>query len=158
MLTEAASPVWRTVPASEALARKRFCVWRRRGLSIKVRRELGTRYRKDGLPYNYIRIAAHATDRVVSWVKGLFGGRPCRFFRGLAFLPTQICSTGIDKEIAWAVGNDEPFGVPWREGEPDDGHDFDLAHEGEISEQVIPPKGSGQRWTTWEECVDRGWV
>jgi hypothetical protein len=153
--SEAAAPKWHTIPARQAFAGKEFCVWRIIGLTDEQREMLGFGYTiHDGEAYNFPRIGGMAIDRVASWIKG----SEITFFRNLAFLAENVCSTGIAQIHAIVRRTLAPWGVWWRRHQPDDGLDHDLEHEGEISEQVIPPKGSGQRWTTWEECVDRGWA
>jgi hypothetical protein len=169
-VSEAAFPVWHTIPAEQALKDKSFSVWTVGGLSPVQRAILAAGYTfHDGQAYNVPRIVGMGIDHVV----GAIRGEPCYVFRSHPFLGNDVCSSGIAEEVARVTLNLEPFGERHDRAQPDGMHNWCLDHEwlGLPSEvirgffgQVLPvpvpgtPKQERQRWTTWEECMEKGWA
>ncbi len=139
--SEAAWPHWREAPLVDLYgpggpaAAQELSIWRLVDLTPEQREDLGRGYASHvGEDYNLVRIAAHGLDDALGWILN----RPFRWFRKRAFLPQNICSTGIDQEVARVTKNDMPFGVPWIQAQPDDGLDWCLAHEGREVVRVGP--------------------
>ncbi len=136
--SEAAAPRWRTAPLIECCQGKAVSIWRLVPLTPQQREDLGAGYAShEGERYNYLRILAHGLDDALGWI----AGRPVRLFRRFPHLPQNICSTGINREIARVTGDPRPFGVPWVEAQPDDTLDWCVAAIGGHVVQVWPTDG-----------------